>query len=931
MNAGGLFGREAEQERIDGLLADAEAARSATLVLVGEPGIGKSRLLGYAEAQGSAMQILRAQGVEAESELAFGGLLELIRPILDLLPSLPTPQAEALAGALALSNPTATDRFTVYAGVLSLLAAAAEGRPVLALVDDAHWLDRASQEALIFAARRLHADRVALVLAVREGHAEPFTLGGLTAVRLSGLAQEAATALLTQSRGTAFPPTVVDQLLKVTSGNPLALKEASLVLSAEQIRGVEPLDHPMRIGNDLTRAFTRRLSALPAAVGDALLLAAASETGEMSEITAASAALDIDIAGFGVAEDAGLVTIDAGRLRFVHPLLRSAVYHDATAQRRRTAHAALGRVLSAPADAYRRAWHLAAASLGPDESVAAELEAAARDASVRGAPAVAASTYERAARLSPVSEDRARRMFAAAAEMRLAGPDAHMLALLEEALPLADDPELRGEIQALRGLIIIWIRPGDEARNILIDEASRVEQADPGRAATLLAYASGSYTVTGRLDVAAELMERAYGLAPRNAGPASDMAATYFGGGLVILGEAERARPLLAQGRDLVERIDERQLIEMDIGHWYVWAEDYRTASRFFDRKIDLARAGGAPGPLPFPLSARSDLDFRTGNWNRAYADASEAVHLADHMTAPVHLSYSLACVARVEAGRGREMECRRHAESALAIADSLGLASVRNYAHAAMGLLELGLGRPEVAITELERARETGRLHGVSEPTVIQFEADLIEAYVRSGRTSDARDALERFEERAHATGRIWSRATSARCRGLLAPEHGYEEDFYRALLLNDRLPMPFERARTELCLGERRRRSGRRSDAVAVLRSAAATFDQLGAAPWADHARRELKACGVSRQPRSSAMASLTPQELQVALVVSGGATNREAGTSLFLSPKTVEFHLGHVYGKLGLRSRAELARFVAVGGLASDSTTPQVHRLD
>ncbi len=375
----------------------------------------------------------------------------------------------------------------------------------------------------------------------------------------------------------------------------------------------------------------------------------------------------------------------------------------------------------------------------------------------------------------------------------------------------------------------------------------------------------------------------------------------------------------------MVDRIDVRRLLEIDIGHWYVWAEDYKTASRFFDRKIDHARASGAPGPLPFPLAARSDLDFRRGDWSRAYADASEAVRLAEHMTAPVHLSYGLVCLARVDAGQGREMKCRRNAASALAVAQNLGLASIHDYAHAALGLLNLGLGMLEGAVTELECAREWDVRHGVGEPTVIQSSADLIEAYARIGRTADARDALAVLEERARATGRIWSLATSARGRGLLALEHEYEEDFHQAFMWHDRLSMPFERARSELCLGERRRRSGRKSEAVEVLRSAATTFEQLGAAPWADHARRELQACGVSRRPRSSSMSSLTPQELQVALVVADGATNKEAGASLFLSPKTVEFHLGNVYGKLGLRSRSELAKLVAAGGLTSALPPP------
>lgn len=927
MGTGGLFGRAAQQDRIDQLLADARAGTSGSLVLIGEPGMGKTRLLAYGstEAESSGMQILRAQGIEAESELAFGGLLELVRPILDVLPSIPGPQADALAGALALGPATVSDRFTVYAGVLSVLAAAAERKPLLVLLDDVHWLDRESQEALLFATRRLHADRVALILALREGHTDPFTPAGVPSLRLSGLAHAAAAALLAQTRGAALPLELVEQLQEMTKGNPLALKEASALLSEGQVRGIEPLDHPLRIGQDLTMAFMRRVAALPDANKAVLLVVAASETGEMSEIMTAAKTLGLDVSALGPAEDAGLVTLDAGGVRFSHPLLRSAIYHAASGQQRRAAHAALAQALSAPGDAHRRAWHRAIASVAPDETVAAELEAAASEAAGRGAPAVAAATYERAARLSPAAEDRARRLFRAATESRLMGSDEHIFALLDEALALTGDAELRGYIQALRGVEMIWYRPGDEAARILGDEAARVERSDPGRAAMLFAQTANSYTLTGDLRTAAELTHKAFGLVPQDDALAAGLAATRHGESLVILGEAERAEGFLAQGRAMIERIDVPLLLGMDLGHGFMWAEDFQTAGRFFDRNIAEARSSGALGALPYALAMHSELDFRRGRWSKAYADASESVPLAEQTNAPVLAPYGLVCLARLEAGQGREVDCREHVERALAIADRLGIAGVPGYAHAALGLLELGLGNLEAAVVQLERVRESCTRYGIGEPTVAQSEADLVEAHFRVGRIAEAKDALDRFQRRAQATGRIWSLATSARCRGLMADVAVFEDDFREALSFHDRLPMPFERARTELCLGERRRRSGDKAGAVDVLRSAVGTFEQLGAAPWVDHARRELRACGVSRKVRSSPIGSLTPQELQVALMVADGATNREAGASLFLSPKTVEFHLGNVYGKLSLRSRAELARFVAHGGLATAGPMP------
>src|SRR5438067_3473518 len=444
-----LFGREVECERIDHLLGRAREGISGALVLRGEPGIGKSALCAYAVGGAEAMTVLRAQGVESEAELPFAALADLLRPLVERLADIPAPPGSALGAALALGPPAASDPFTTCAATLSLLAAAAEDGPLLAVVDDAQWLDRSSAQALLFAARRLDAEGVAVLVATRDGEATPFDGAGLPELALRGLDRDASERLLKASGDPTIAPEVAERLIAATGGNPLALREAPTLLSAGQLAGVEPLEEPLPTSEVLEQAFLRRVHALPEETQRALLVAATSGSTDFDVICAAVEHSGVDATALDAAERAGLLTVGRTTLEFRHPLLRAAVYHGATAAARRAAHEAVAHGLASD----RRAWHLAAAAPAPDAAVAAELKKAALAARARGGHAEAAAALEQAARLTAEPEQRARRLRSAADETRRSGQAARALVLLDEALATTTSARLRSRIQHLRGVV----------------------------------------------------------------------------------------------------------------------------------------------------------------------------------------------------------------------------------------------------------------------------------------------------------------------------------------------------------------------------------------------------------------------------------------------------------------------------------------------
>lgn len=904
-----LFGREAECARLDRLLTDARSGRSDTLVLVGEAGIGKTALCDYARARAEGFRVLSCAGVESESELAFAALGDLVRPVQDRLAAIPKPQAAALAGGLALGPPVAADRYAVCAATLSLLAAVAEEGPVLALVDDAQWIDASSAEALLFACRRLEAEKVAVLFALRPSENDLFERAGLPRLPLGGLDRSAAAELLERVVGRALSPDVVERLWRATAGNPLALVEIPSLLTQAQLDGHEPVDEKMPPAVvSIERAMLHRVRALPEATQEALVIAAASDSPERLFIEHALEVVGLDPRALDPAEAAGFIVITDGRLEFRHPLLRSAIYRSAPSGARREAHAALAQASQA---ADRRAWHLTAAAGALDAHAAAALEQAALDARARGGLAESASAFERAAQLSPEPRERSRRLRQAADDARLVGRGAKARELLDAALECASTPLDRAQIEELRGWVEMWYGSPALACELLAAEAARVEEIDSALAARLRADAARASFMAGAVSRGVELARSA---CVAGSGRFEQAALAL---GLMLTGQARSARSFLTDIEPVLDDVESperpRQLASL-AGHVLLWLEEYERARAVLTRIVDDARAGSALGILPYALSVLSEANFRTGNWASAYADASEGVRIADETRQLATIAFGLVCLARVEAAQGREEECYAHVERALAIAER-GIGLVLAYADSVLGLLELGIGRSERAVEHLERLARRLTEHGLREPAVIQSTPDLIEAYIRAGREGDAQGLLDEFERIAADTGRGWALAAAARCRGLLASDDEFEQFFADASRRHADTPTPFERARTELCLGERLRRARRRADARAPLRSAIETFDRLGALPWAERARAELAATGETVGKRRLHPAEqLTPQELQIALTVARGATNKEAGAKLFLSHKTIETHLGHIYRKLNLRSRTELAHLLA-----------------
>jgi DNA-binding CsgD family transcriptional regulator len=904
-----LLGRERECNQIDQLLADAHARRSASLVIRGDPGIGKSALLRYAEEQAGSMGVLRAVGVESESELPFAAVHELLGPIKDKIDALPEIQRAALSGALALGPPAQADRLTVYAAVLSLLAEAAEEQPLLCIIDDSHWIDSASAEAILFCARRIHAEGVVMLMAAREGERRRFDSPGVPDLVLDGLAPGAAYLLL-DSKKLGLTPRVAEQLVRVTGGNPLALIELPRALSEAQRRGLVPLNEPLPVGQDVRDAFLGRVRRLPVATQGALLVAAACDLQGLSALVHALQTLGFNRRDLDEAEAAGLLDLGDDRFTFRHPLLRSAIYEAAEPAARRASHRAIAEALD-ERQSESRAWHLAAASTEADTEVAGALEQAAFAASARGAPAVAAWSFARAADFTVDEGERARRLLAAGTAAWFAGRSEDALEYLTTALQFARDPRLRADIQLQRGHALIWTSNVHEANDLLTTEAIKVAAVDRDRAALMMATAVMSCGMSGQQVRAVETGKRAVELA--GDGPARIFAQAMLSISVTVRGEPT-AHALLIQSQRELASADSPALSQLSgvIAHVLMYVEEYESSLAMLDRVI-AARARGVLNP--HALAARADVYFRLGRWVDSYADAAESVDLAREVGQRTMLPFCLGTLARVDAATGRDRESSEHAAEAVALVESLGVGSALTYAWSVQGFLELGRGRAEAAIAPLRRVAATTE---IVNPGVEPWAPDLIEACTRSGLTADANEALDSLVARARMTGHAGAHAAAARCRGLLAADNDFESAFNEALEWHSRTPTPFERARTDLCYGERLRRVGRRIDARERLRVALATFESLGAEPWSEQARAELRATGERvRKREASTAARLTAQELQVAVLVADGGTNREVGARMMLSPRTIEFHLRNIYAKLGVRSRTELAKRVADKG--------------
>jgi DNA-binding CsgD family transcriptional regulator len=883
--------------------------------------VGKSVLLRYAidRAAAAGLTALVVRGIESESELPFANLADLIRPIRNALSAIPPIQSAVLSGALALGPSVPGDRFAACVATLSVLAAAAEQTPLLVVIDDVQWLDASSAEALLFTARRLSIEGIAMLFALREGESVTLDLADLPSLELAGLDEDASVQLLTSTQ----PPVssrVAKALHHAVRGNPLAMVEIPELLTERVRSGIEPLPDPLPAGPHLEQAFLRRLSALPEPARKALLVAAASESTDIGILRRALEHLGLPADSLEPAESTQLIAIDGVDVVFRHPLIRSAVYQTADPVIRREAHRALAAALDAEQVADRRAWHLAAASTEPDESVASALEDAALRSHVRSGYGSAARALVRSAELSPSAFERARRMLAAANASQLAGRPEEALLLLDRAIAIKPPERMRFEIQHLRATIEVWVRTPMAAYQIMVREADLAEHKDPANAAMFLAEAAIPCIMAGDIRRALETSRRAKALADRAGIPTPLLINAVLAESMLLMGMSAEADMLIDETmRRVVASAEEAAAVAPYLPTTLLALERHHDARMLITGAEEAIRNASAVGLLPFVLAVRSELELRTGNLAAAYAAGTESVRLAHETGQGSAASYSLITLARVEAAQGRDDDCRARARAAMELAGVHGLGSIFNYAGGALGLLDLGLGRPAEALLHLERTAQGFRETGLREPNLIQWQPDYIESLARVGRTEEAIRALETLEDEAERTDRPWARATAARCRGFISQD---ADHFRRALKLHEASPSPFEVARTQLCYGETLRRQRKRVEARQVLREALNTFERLGAEPWAARAHHELSATGERARKRNvAATRQLTPQELQIALAVAQGATNREAAAQLFISPKTVESHLSSAYRKLGARSRSELTRIFANETSASE----------
>ena len=905
-----LLGRSRERRRIDDALAQARAGASAALALTGDPGIGKTTLLDYAAAQAAAsgMQVLRARGVESEAQIPFGSLLEVIRPALTLLDTIPPPQSAALEGALALRPGAASDRFAGGAATLSLLAACAEQAPAALLLDDAQWLDVSSAQALLFAIRRLVADRIAVLITVRAG--EPSVLDGadLPVLELNGLTSEEALQLVP-----GLSPEAAARLHAATAGNPLGLLELAAA-SQDQDLELAPEGAPLLVTARISRAFLSQVTTFGAATRRALVLAAACDTGDLPPIERAAARLGIDLAALAPAESAGLIRLQHGSLEFRHPLARSAVYAAAAAGQRRAAHRALAAALP-DRDIGGRAWHLAAAATGTDESASAALEQAGSSGLDRSAYAAAAAAFERAARLT-ASGDRRARLLRRSAEARwLAGFTDHAVALLAEARESTANPALLAETDELAGHIAARCGPVMRGHAILTAAAG---QADPERAIGMLAEAALACLYAGNPAEMAATADRITRILPVLPSRRASFLASMTAGMAGIFGAdaaagAQAVRSAVTMAEESAQLRDDVQLIPwLALGPLFLRQASADRA--LLDHAVLMARLRAAAGALPLVLNLIGRDHAGTDRWAAAAATYQESIGLARESGQRTELTFGLAGLAWLEARRGREAQCRACAGEALGLSRELEMGLSEIWATAALGELELGLGDAARAAEHFEHQRQLLREHGITDAD-LNPGAELTEAYSRLGLPEQAGRAATEFISAAAAKGQPWPRARALRCQGLISAGDASPAAFEEALDLHAQTPDAFETARTQLAYGERLRRIRNRTLAREQLRSAAETFEILDARPWADRAFAELAATGQTLRRRDhTAVEELTPQELQISLLLTAGRTTREAASALFLSPKTVEYHLRHVYQKLGIHSRDELAHALA-----------------
>ena len=901
-----LRGRSDECGLLDGLLADVRRGESRSLVLRGEAGIGKTALLQYLIGSASGMTVLRAVGVESEMELAYAGLHQLCMPLLDRLERLPAPQRDALRVVFGMTGATPPDRFLVSLGVLSLLSEVADERPLLCVVDDAQWLDRASALSLAFVARRLLAEPVGIVFAAREPGEELQHLAGL---EVHGLSSGDARALLGSAVQFILDKPVRERIIGETRGNPLALLELPRGLTATQLALGFGLVDGQTLPARIEESFMRRLEGLSDDARRLLLLAAAEPVGDPVLLWRGLERLGIEPAAADRVVGEGLLGIGE-RVIFRHPLVRSAVYRAAGAEDRRAVHLALAEVSDREVDPDRRAWHLAAAATGPDEEVAAELERSAGRAQARGGVAAAAAFLKRSVVLTLDPQRRAERALAAAQAHLQAGAFDGALQLLASAQAASLDELGRAQVELLRGRIEFASSLSGEAPALLLKAARKLESLDPTRAretyleAWIAAYFAGRTATDGHV----RQVSSAAISAPRpiSASRPSDLlldglAVVVAQGRAAAASQLSRAARVFADGEiSVAEGLRWGWLARVPA--IMLWDEE--RWHRILARQLQSARDAGLLAYLPIYLQALAVVTTWCGDFATSASLIAEADAIAE-ATGTRLAGYATATLAGF---RGREPESSTMIEgevrNALAAGQGLGV----DLSRWAFAVLHNGLGRYEQALAEAQSPSEEAPELPLSGWAL----AELIEAAARTGKTQLAGEALEQLAEATSIGDSDWGLGIYARSRSLLTEGAAAEASYREAIERLGRTRLAPELARAHLVYGEWLRRENRRLDARAQLRIAHGLFGTIGMEGFAERARTELQATGESvRRHTVETRDDLTAQERQIAELARHGLSNPEIGARLFLSPRTVEWHLRHVFGKLGIHSRRELAK--------------------
>jgi DNA-binding CsgD family transcriptional regulator/tetratricopeptide (TPR) repeat protein len=906
-----LRGRLNECDALDRLLTSVREGQSRVLVVRGEAGIGKSALLEYLVQRASGCRVARADGTEYEMELAYAGLHQLCASMVDLRERLPGPQRDALETAFGLSAGPPPDRFVVALGVLGLLSEVADEQPLICVIDDAHWLDETSALALAFVARRLLAESVGLVFAARQS-IEARALDGLPELLLGGLKDREARALLDSAWPGRLDEQVRDRVIAESHGNPLALLELPRGMPPGELAGGFGLAGVAPVSNRIEQSFLQRLDSLPDGSRRLLLLAAAEPTGDTALLWRAADGLGLGTDTAVAAQSAGLIDLGA-LVRFRHPLVRSAAYQAAPVVDRQEAHRALAEATDPASDPDRRAWHRARATPGLDESVADELERSAGRARARGGIAAAAAFLERAAELTPDSASRGRRALAAAqAKLESGAPEAAQ-ELLAAAERCRLDELQQAYLARLRAEIVFALRRGSDAPPLLLDAAKRLEPLDASSAREVYLEALGAAIFAGRLTGPVGPREVAAVAPAAPPGPQPPRPTDLLLDGLVTRFREGYVAGVAPLRRALIAFAEEAGGAEDDIVRWFwvpwIVAADLWDDETWHDvstRAVRLCRESGALNNLPLALGYRAVVHVHAGE----LAAASALVEEADAITEAIGNAPAQYSAGLILAWRGIEAEFVEEGRLVVESATGRGEGRAIGGGSYFSAVLNNGLGRYEAALASARQGCEYEDL-GLFGFLLVE----LVEAGARSGAYEEAATALRALEERTAAAGTEWALGIQARSRALLGEGRAADSLYREAIERLERCRITVHLARAHLLYGEWLRRENRRVDAREHLRAAHEVFREAGAEAFAERARRELVATGETARSRTDETRGvLTPQESQIARLARDGLSNPEIGAQLFISPRTVQYHLHKVFLKLEVSSRNQLGRLPA-----------------